>query len=420
MASFYYRAIDGQGKEQSGVIEAGDAREAALQLRARSLHVVRVGEGAAPSGASAWLLSLPSRIRDIRPADIGAVLPVTANDRALFFRQLALMIRSGHTVVDALDIAGPLARKRGLRKALAGTTEGIRGGTSLSRAMERHARIFPPLATRLVACGEESGELDTVLDRIADDYERNIEIRRDLFRATLYPAIVFILAVALTFVLLRYVVPSYASFFAARRLQMPWLLQNFVDLSDWLGAYGVTLAWMGGLAVFLVLAAYTTQRGKAVIDRVLLRTPIFGYPMVMAAMARFCNTMAILLRSGLTVVEGLRVTGRVTGNALLARGFRHAEQEIVRGRNLTDSLNQPGIPELLRRMTSVGEYSGELDRVLEETGRYYDGMLSARVKLMVAWLEPALIVVVGGVVGVIYYAIFQAALRAASGGVANI
>ncbi|CAH2602660.1 Type II secretion system F family protein [Rhodovastum atsumiense] len=417
MPSFSYLALDRGGREHSGVLEADSLRAAGMELRRRSLRVVRLHEGGAPRGlrGMAWQVA-----RELLPARLLRRLPVRSGDQIFFFYQLALMVSSGSTVVDALKSTAPLCGKLALERASLRMVEAIHSGASLSQAMQREGRLFPPLAAALVAAGEASGDLALVLERLADSLERSLEMKRNLFSATLYPSIVMLSAVLLMWALLRFVVPAYAKFFAGRRQAMPFLLGRFIALSDWLEVYGLYLAGGLGLGLFLILAAYTTARGKFVIDVVLLRLPLVGYALRTAAMARFSQTLAMLLASGLTMLEGLEVVARVTDNASLARSFRKMREEIVRGRPLTSSVRQANIPPLICQMVGVGERSGELSEVLAQAGRYYDRQLTARVKLMITWLEPAMILVVGGMVGLIYFAIYQAILRAATGGAGNI
>lgn len=416
MPTFAYMALDRSGTEKGGTIEAASLREAGLELRRRSLRVLRLSEGTLPLSPWQWVLN---RLADLLPSRLMRFLPVRSGDRVFFFYQLALMIASGSTVVEALRTSGPLCSRRALERGAMRMADRITAGSSLSDAMRQEKKLFPNLAASLIAAGEASGDLALVLERLAANLERTQDIKRDLFSATIYPTIVLISALTITWVLLHFVIPAYARFFSGRRIAMPYLLGRFISLSDWLDQYGLYLFGGLGLALFLVLAAYTTPRGKRAIDWVLLGMPLIGYALRTTAMAQFSHTMSMLLGSGLTVLEGLEVVASVTSNAVLAESFRRAREQIIRGRSLTASMQQSSIPPLIQQMLSVGERSGELGNVLAQMGRFYDRQLSARVKLMITWIEPVMILVVGGLVGLIYFAIYQAILRAATGGMGN-
>jgi type IV pilus assembly protein PilC len=416
MPTFSYIALDRSGAEQTGTIEAGSQRDAAFELRRRSMRVLRLHEGALPLGPWQWLLN---RLAGLLPSRLLRRLPVRASDRVFFFYQLALMVASGGTVVEALRASGPLCSRLALERGAMRMADRITSGSSLSDAMRQEKKLFPNLAASLVAAGEQSGDLAQVLERLAANLERTQDIKRDLFSATIYPTIVLISALTITWVLLHFVIPAYARFFSGRRIAMPYLLGRFISLSDWLDLYGLYLFGGIGLTVFLVLAAYTTQRGKRVIDWVLLRVPLIGYALRTTAMAQFSHTLSMLLGSGLTVLEGLEVVASATPNAVIAGSFRRAREQIIRGGSLTKSLQQSNIPPLIWQMLAVGERSGELGSVLAQMGRFYDRQLSTRVKLIITWIEPIMILVVGGLVGLIYFAIYQAILRAATGGMGN-
>ncbi len=416
MSSFSYMALDRSGTEQRGTIEADSLRDAARELRRRSLRVLRLHEGALPLSPRQWLLR---GLAHLLPSRLLRRLPVRPGDRVFFFYQIALMVASGGTVVEALRTSGPLCSRLALERGAMRMADRITAGSSLSDAMREEKKLFPNLAASLIAAGEASGDLALVLERLAADLERTQDIKRDFFSATIYPTIVLISALTITWVLLHFVIPAYARFFSGRHIAMPYLLGHFISVSDWLDQYGLYLFGGLGLALFLVLAAYTTRRGKLVIDWVLLSVPLIGYALRTTAMAQFSHTMAMLLGSGLTVLDGLEVVASVTPNAVLAESFRRAREQILRGGSLTASLQQSNIPPLIWQMLSVGERSGELGSVLLQMGRFYDRQLSARVKLMITWIEPVMILIVGGLVGLIYFAIYQAILRASTGGMGN-
>lgn len=415
MAIYSYLALDASGAEQRGQIDAMDPREVGQILRSQALFVVEVTEGVGGvRTGERFFRRVISALAALRSP--GRYFPVSSSDLIYFFRQLALLLRSGHTVVQALDIDQALIRKKRLSSAVDRMATAIREGSSFSGALQVEKRIFSPLISNLIRSGEASGNLDIVLERLAQNLEKRVALRRQLSTAIVYPSIVVLLSVGVVWMLMSFVIPKYSQFFSARRLEMPSLMQGVIGLSDWLEIYGQAVMIIAGASIFLALVAYTTRKGKAVIDRALLWAPLISSSITLSAMAQFGVTMSMLLRSGMTVLDALRVSSGVTGNAAIASSILNSGESVLLGNSLTASLRQPHIPQFVEHMAAIGERSGELDRVLEEMGNFYDNQLEVSVKRMVTFIEPVLILIVGGIVGVIYYAIFQTVLRAATGG----
>lgn len=413
MAVYSYIALDEQGREQRGRVEASDARQATGSLRDRAIYVVDIQEGVGDSPPVDNASGFGNLLGMLSPRQY---LPVRDGDMVLFFRQIALMLRAGHTLVEALEASRNLVIKRGLRAAIGRMSESIQRGSSFSAAAAMEKSLFSPMVISLIESGEHSGDLDPVLERLAENLERHQDLKRQLITALTYPSIVVLAAVGVSVFLIVVVIPRFAKFLASKRVDIPPSTQALLDISDWFERWGAIFGTLLFLVLFGMLAAYTTRPGKKVIDRAILVLPIIGKAVMYAAMAQACWIFAMLLRSGVTALQSLRITSGVVGNRVLADGFEQAAEKILQGSSLSNALEHPQIPLLVRHMAAVGERSGQLDTVMSDLGEFYRKELEALIKVLTAMVEPILILMVGGMVGFIYYAFFQAVIKVSTGG----
>lgn len=406
---FNYKALDAQGRERQGSIEANSAAEATAQLRSRSLHVLKLNAGGQSFSLSAFITKLFSYI------SIKRYTSPAAGDLVILFRQLSLMLRSGNTLMQGLELCSEMTEKVQLRKSIINVLVAIQGGSSFANAIEKQGSRFPPLVAKLIASGEASGELQVTLERLADALERSTALKRQFISSLIYPTLVITAAIGVTLFLAISIVPKFAKLLEGKSQELPVATQVMMDVSAWLIDYGFYLGVSFGVTIFLILAAYTTRFGKAAIDRVLLSTPVVGGSIRTSGMAQMGWTMSMLLSSGLTVLEALRVVGDVMGNHRLGLCFAKASDEILAGRSLAIGLSQGHIPLMVQHMAGIGERSGELEHVMQELGRYYQDLAEARIKRMIAMIEPAMTLVVGGLVGGVYYAFFKAMMQVSAG-----
>jgi type IV pilus assembly protein PilC len=409
---YSYIALDGQGVEQKGELEALDERDARVLLRAQRLRLMRLMEGPLPEDLSPW----EQVVHAVEPVMPRTWMPARGKDLALLFRQMSLMLRAGHTLVQSLDAAARLTIKHRVRGLVNGLARALREGKSLSAAMEAAGRPFTPFMVKLTASGEVSGELDVVLDRLANDLDRKMELKRQLINSLTYPVIVLLMAVGVFSFLAVSVVPRFASFIESRGRDVPAEAQMLLDISAWATAWGGwvvlgLLATVGGL-----LFAYATPRGRGLMDRALLWLPLLGGAIRDATMAQTAWTLGLLLKSGATAIESLRVVTHVAGNRVYVAAFEEAENRLLTGKTLAKSLNQRPIPHMMRHMVEVGEGTGQIDQVMEAVGEYFRKSLDARIKLMASLIEPILLIFVGSVVGFVYYAFFKTIMSAGGGG----
>ena len=413
MAIFSYLGLDDKGQEQQGKIEAGSEKEAVRTLRDRSVFVLKVREGDSLALGSGFLPSWGEWRVLLQPSRYA---PVMAGDLVVFFRQTALMLRAGYTLVTSLDASYEMIPKLRLRRSIRRMSDEIRRGTSFSAMLAEEKKIFAPMVANLVASGEHSGNLDIILDRLAEGLERSTDIKRQLVAALFYPVFVLLVCLGVIIFLVVGVIPRFATFLTARNAAIPASTQLLLDVSGWAVDYGRPLGIVLGVGFFAILAAYTTPSGKRKVDRALLVVPVVGSAVLYAAMAQAGWSLSMLLKSGVTALESLRITSGVIGNLAVSDCFRKAADGLLQGRALSKTFEQPHIPLMMRHMAAVGESSGQLDTVMHSVGEFYQKELAVKVKLIAVAIEPMLILLVGGMVGFVYYSFFQAVMAVSTGG----
>ncbi|MBE9398858.1 type II secretion system F family protein [Pontibacterium sp. N1Y112] len=408
MAKYRYKALDARGQEKKGNVEAASPAEATALLRSRSLHVLKV-ELASSFNPLRLLAMLRRSLSPKRYAGI------SSGDLVMTFRQLALMLRAGNTLIQGLELCSEMTEKVQLRNTLINVLVAIQGGSSFAAAIQKQGTRFPPLVAKLVASGEASGELQATLERLAESLERSAALKRQFISAMTYPMFLLVASVGVTLFLTLSIIPKFATLLEGRSQDLPGATQAMMNISTWLVDYGLYLAIVLGIGLFLTLASYTTVLGKSVIDRILLHVPMVGHSIRTSAMSQMGWTMSLLLSSGLTVLESLRVVSDIMANKRLSTCFQQAGDEILAGRSLAYGLKQNNIPPMVQHMAGIGERSGELEHVMRELGKYYQEMAEARIKRMISTMEPAMTVIVAGQVGFVYYAFFKAMMQVSAG-----
>lgn len=351
------------------------------------------------------------------PADVRELIDrhrsISAAHMALFYRQTGMMLRSGLSLLSALHTARGTAVSPRLARTIERLENDIVGGASLSAAMARQPQRFPEMTVHLIKSAEASGELDTVLNRLADDLERRMEIRSQLLTAMIYPAVVTLASIGVALFLVLGVIPTFAKFFAKTGRPLPPVTQSLLDLSGFMLTWG----WLIGLFIVAAIMAFAVAWKRPAlrprIDAAFLRAPVIGNLLRTAAMAQFSWSCALLLKGGVTLLETLRVTAASAGNRAIASAIGQAAEQVLAGRDLASGLRHPIFPPLIGQLAAVGEKTGSLDTVMEEVSAYYQNLLNVYIKRMTAMVEPLLILLMGGTVGYVYYAFFQALFSAA-------
>ena len=426
MPKYQYKVIDAAGMDQTGTLAMTDIKAAAGVLRRRGLFVVALTE-AEPDDFFAQESAASDRARDVSGKDavvapvslrglLGWLRPVRDPDRILFLRQGALMLRSGLTLTQCLDEAAQTTPKPRFAAALRRIQRSLQGGAPLSRAMREEGRLFPQIVVKMIEGAEASGEMDTVFDRMADYLERWAALRTAVLTSLAYPAIVVLVSVAVAGFLVLKVIPKFVQFFAARQTVLPWATQFLVDLSAWMTGHrvGLLMAFLIAIATWIVGRAVAPAR--RVVDRVIIALPVVGNLVQMGAMAHLGRTLSMLLGSGVTLIESLRIVRGLIQNRALADCLTAAAASILSGGDLAGGLRHGAIPRMVPQVVSVGERTGALSHVLEEIGQFYERQIHAATRRLSALVEPVLILIIGGMVGFVYFAFFQAVFQIATAG----
>jgi type IV pilus assembly protein PilC len=393
MANFKYLALDTAGKEKKGTIQAADSASATASLREQGLFVAQIN-------------AVSSSTKEF---DLSRYRSISTTQMVFFFKQLSFMLRAGLPVIQALQLSQTQVSKGRLRVVLNEMITDIENGNPFSKAMGKHSDVFPPLAINLIMAGESTGALDEVSERLSVHLEKKAAIKSQTINAMIYPSVVMVSAIGVVVFLVIKIIPAFAKFLIGKGKKLPASTQFLIDVSDFALKYGLYIVALFIVVLMGLVIFYKTSQGRLVIDSLLLKVPVIGKLLSHGAMAEFTWSLSMMLRSGLTAYEALKICGKVISNRLISMKLTQAADQILTGKDLASSLRHPSaIPDLVTQMTTVGEKTGTLDLVLQELGSFYEHLLEVGVKRMSAMIEPAMILLIGGIVGFVYYAFFQA------------
>ena len=401
MPEFTYVARDASGSSRTGSISAPSSGSAATQLRERGWIVLQVDRPDTDT-RSANQESLASR------------LPPRGSQVEVSLQQLAMMLRSGMTLLESIQAVAEQSGRASLKRTWTKIGDDLQRGMGLSDAMGFH-KCFPNFVIRLIQVGERTGNLPTVLSRAADTMKQRRMASESFISAIIYPALVVLLSIVVTAYMIVYLIPRLESYLQSLGRQMPPMTQGLIDASVWLRSniQFVILALL--LVVAAVTSSYFSKEGRRWIDQFLLQVPILGRLMRLGETTTFARGLSMMLNSGITLTDGMTGIENTLNNHHLRQTVSTARERLIRGSNLVDALKQKhAFTPLLSRMVAVGEKSGDLAGVLDEVATMSDQQFDAAVKRMNAVVTPALTLVIGGIVGYVYIAFFMALVAAGS------
>ncbi len=345
---------------------------------------------------------------------------VSQAEVAVFTRQFSVMLEAGLPMIQALEAIAKQHPNKEFKAVLEQIRGDVESGSTLSAAMSRHPKVFDSLYTNMIAAGETGGILDTILQRLSTFIEKIVKLKSALRSALIYPATILTIAVAVVVVILWKVVPVFSTLFEGFNVALPLLTRFVIALSGIIEKYIILFIVIAGLVTFAIRSYYRTDKGKHMIDRMLLRMPIMGEILRKIAIARFTRTLATLLTSGVPILEGLNITAKTAGNAILEDTIYTLRQQIEGGGNMAEPMQQSGFfPPMVTQMVSVGESTGEIDNMLVKVADYYEEEVDVVMANLLTILEPFLMVVLGVIVGGIvismYLPLFKL-IRLLSGG----
>ena len=337
---------------------------------------------------------------------------VKLQDLAVFSRQFATMVNSGLPLLRTLAILEDQTESRQLTKVLTEIRLEVERGTSLSAAMEKHPKAFPNLYVAMCRAGETSGTLDQVLLRLADTLENEVSLRRRIKSAMTYPVVVFGIVLIILTAMLVFVVPTFDELFQGLGGTLPLPTRMLIAVSRVVRDF---FPFVLGGAVALIFGFrqwVKTEKGRYLFDRFKLKIPVFGPLIHKTAMSRFARTLAVLSRSGVPILQSLDIVAQTVNNALVANAVRDMQNQVKQGESLAKPLTEHKVfPPMVVQMLSVGEETGALDTMLAKVSEFYDDEVAAAVESLTAMIEPILIAVVGGVVGLIIISLYLPMFR---------
>jgi type IV pilus assembly protein PilC len=396
MPIFSYRGRARGGRLITGQVEASTPHAVAAQLRERRIMATAVREKPEP-----FQLRMP-----------GLGGRVKEKELTVFTRQIATMINAGLPLVQCLDVLASQQTNKQFQKILTKIREEVEGGSTFAASIKRHPKVFTPLYTSMVEAGEAGGFLDNVLNRLAGYIEKTMTLRRKVKGAMIYPAVIITVAVVVVIFLLIFVIPTFKSLFEGFGAALPLPTRIVLELSRLVKTH--LLAGLGGLVGLVsgVRLSYKTERGKWIIDSLLLRFPIIGSLIRKVAVAKFTRTLGTLVSSGVPILQGLNITAKVAGNKVVEEAILKTRSSIAEGKTIADPLSASGVfPPMVVQMISVGERTGALDAMLAKIADFYDAEVDQAVANLTTLLEPLMIVflgvVVGGIIIAMYLPIFK-------------
>ncbi len=337
---------------------------------------------------------------------------VSVKEVAVFFRQFSVMIDAGLPLVQCLEILGANQENPSFQKTLLGVRTTVEGGATLANAMRQYPVIFDDLTTNMVEAGETGGILDIILQRLAIYVEKAVKLRSAVKSALIYPVAVVSLAAVIVGALLKFVVPIFANMFVGLGVALPLPTKIVIGLSDFIGHFWWVMLGMGFGTVFAIRQVRKHPRGKYYFDAMLLKLPVLGLLLRKIAVARFTRTLGTLITSGVPILEGLAITARTSGNAVLEEALMKVRKAIEEGRTIVDPLRECGVfPNMVTQMIGVGEATGAMDSMLQKIADFYEDEVDAATKDMLAMLEPIIIgmlgISIGGIVISLYMPLFS-------------
>ena len=394
MPAFVWKGKTREGKSVSGE-RVADNKEAVMALLRREQILVS---------------SVKEKGKEVALPKLGG--GVGSKDLAVFTRQFSVMIDAGLPLVQCLEILGTQQENKTFAKILQQTRMDVEGGASLADAMRKHPKAFDDLYTNMIAAGEAGGILDTILKRLAVYIEKAVKLKSQVKGAMVYPIAVLSIAGIVIAVILWKVIPTFASMFEGLGAQLPLPTRIVIAMSNWFVRLLPFLIIGIVAAVFAFKRYYATYSGRRVVDRMILKLPILGLLMRKIAVARFCRTLATLVSSGVPILDGLEITARTSGNAIIEDAIMLVRKGVESGLTIAQPLKESGVfPPMVVQMIGVGEQTGALDAMLSKIADFYEDEVDQAVANLLTLMEPVMIlflgVTVGGIVISMYLPLFD-------------
>jgi type IV pilus assembly protein PilC len=382
MPMFEYTARSQTGQIQKGSLDVANKDDVTAYLRKNRLVLVSVREA-------------PKQIK------LGMGGPrIKTRYIVILTRQFATMINAGLPLVQSLNILAQQTENKALADVTRAVVYDVESGNTLADAFSKHPKAFSSLYVNMVAAGEAGGILDTILLRLATFLEKNDALVRKVKGAMIYPGVIISVAAIAIAILLVFVIPTFQSMFASANLQLPLPTRIVIGMSNFLIGYWWAIIGVAAAAVFAVRSWYATPSGRLSVDSMLLKAPVLGDVVRKSAVSRFTRTLGTLVSSGVSILEGLEITAKTAGNQVVHNAVMESRQSIAGGETIAAPLEKSKVfPPMVISMIAVGEQTGGLDEMLSKIADFYDEEVDVAVSALLSLMEPAMIVILGVIVG---------------------
>ena len=403
MPTFAYSGRTRAGQTVNGERSADTMDAAVAALRREQINVTRITPAAKAEAKG------DAKAKE-KKGTIGK--KVAAKNLAVFTRQFSVMIDAGLPLVQCLDILGNQEEDKNFAAVILQTRTDVESGASLADAMRKHPKTFDPLFTNMIAAGEAGGILDTILKRLATYIEKAVKLAGQVKSAMIYPVAVIVIAGGVVGVILWKVIPTFANLFSGLGADLPLPTRVVIALSDNLVRYFPFLLVAAGGGTYGFKSYYGSDNGRRTIDKISLKLPVLGNILRKIAVARFCRTLSTLISSGVPILDGLEITAKTAGNAIVEDAIMVTRKSIERGETIAVPLKETAVfPPMVTQMIGVGEATGALDTMLGKIADFYEEEVDTAVAGLLTLLEPIMIailgIIVGGIVIAMYLPIFD-------------
>ena len=391
MPSFVWKGKNRFGAFQEGILIA-DTRDAATAILRRQ---------------NVQLTSIKEKGRELRlmpkfPRGVGA------KRVAIFTRQFSVMLDAGLPLVQCLEILGEQEENRTFREIIQQVRSDVESGSNLADAMRKHPKAFDNLYVSMIAAGEAGGILDVILQRLATYIEKVVRLNAQVQSALIYPVSIIVIAAGVVTIILWKVIPVFAQLFAGLGGELPFLTRAVVGASNFLGRFFPLIIAAIVLIYMAIKRYHKTERGRRVIDGFMLKLPVVGMLVRKIAVARFCRTLSTLTASGVPILDGLEITAKTSGNAIVEDAIMAVRKSVEEGKTISGPLAETKVfPPMVVQMVNVGEQTGALDQMLSKIADFYEEEVDTAVAGLMKLLEPVMIVVLGGIIGTIVTAMYM-------------
>ncbi|MBQ8188811.1 MAG: type II secretion system F family protein [Lachnospiraceae bacterium] len=392
MASFSYVAVDSKGKQVKGSIDADNQMKASDQLKRDGLTIIEIKEQGLMD-------------KDI---NLGGLFKkkVSIRDLSLFCRQFVSLHRAGVTIIESMRMLTEQTENPTLRGAMQEVSANVQKGETLANSMRAREDVFPPLLAHMVAAGEASGSLDIAFERMAVQFEQSAKINAMIKKAMVYPIMVLVVAVVVVIVMLTFVVPTFMEMFADMDIEMPKITLMVVAASEYMQKnWIIIVAIIIGIVVFISYFK-KTPTGRGIIDKALMKMPLFGDLTVKSSSAKFARNLSTMLAAGIAMPEALQIVGDTMNNVYYEECMKNARNDVMQGVPVSTPLEKSGLfPPMVYHMVRIGEETGNTEDMLDTLAGYYEEEVEMATQSLMAALEPLIIIILAAVCGTIIGAV---------------